>query len=203
MRARVWALLLCLTAVSCQRQTIVQLPQPQQPQATSPHPQPTPQPQPAETQPVPAIADELDQSNMPEWAGGWSIIGKGTTVVRFAQTFMPQRSRLTAIEIDVLTGNRGRGDDVITASILDGDRVLAAVSQSVREGFDGVLRFEFLPPGLMVTPGAPLRLVVEDTNRDVFGWRYGLNTYPQGVALFNGVPWNNGVFDFRFRTYGY
>ena len=139
---------------------------------------------------------------MPSWEGGWTIIGRGSTVVRLSQTFTPLTSTLTAIEIDIMTGNRGLGGDDITVSIVDSDRVLARASHAVAEGFDGVLRFDFASPGVMVTPGVPLHLRVEDTNKNVFGWRYGLNTYPGGNAYFNGAPWNNGVFDFRFRTYG-
>jgi hypothetical protein len=154
---------------------------------------------------VPAAqpVSQLDQSNMPPWEGGWSIIGRGSTVGRFTQTFTPLTSTLTSIEIDVMTGNRGRGGDRITVTILDGTRVLATASRSIQEGFDGLLPFDFPAPGVSVTPGAPLHLLAEDTNKDVFGWRYGLNTYPGGVAYFNGAPWNQGVFDFRFRTYGY
>lgn len=152
--------------------------------------------------PGPSVISQLDQSNTPPWGGGWIIIGKGSTTVRVAQTFTPLKSTLTAVEIDILTGNRGRGGDDITVKIVEGNRVLAAVSQPVVEGSDGILRFDFQPPGVMVTPGAPLQLQVEDTNKDVFGWRYGPNTYSGGVAYFNGAPWDNGVFDFHFRTYG-
>lgn len=146
---------------------------------------------------------QLDQSNFPTWEGAWTVIGRGAAVVRLAQTVTPQKARLTAIEIDVLTGNRGRGGDQITVNIVAGERVLATVSQSVAEGHDGVLRFEFPSPGVGVTPGTAFELQVEDTGKEVFGWRYGLNVYAGGAALLNGVPWNNDAFDFRFRTYGY
>jgi hypothetical protein len=148
------------------------------------------------------VTSQVDQANMPPWEGGWSIIGRGSTVVRFSQTFTPMASRLSAIEIDIMTGNRGRGGDDITVTIVDGDRVLARASRPVAEGFEGVLRFEFTGPDVMVTPGVALHLRVEDTNKDVFGWRYGRNTYPGGSAYFNGASWNNGAYDFRFRTYG-
>ena len=151
----------------------------------------------------PLATGELDQSNVPPWDGGWSITGRGAGVIRFAQTFTPVKSRLTAVDIDIMTGNRGRGGDTITVRIVDGSRLLVTRSKSVMEGFDGMLRFDFPAPGVMVTPGTMLQLQVEDTNKDVFGWRYGLNTYPGGVAYFNGAPWNNGAFDFRFQTYGY
>jgi hypothetical protein len=145
----------------------------------------------------------LDQSNTPPWEGGWSAIGRGSPVVRFAQTVTPLKARLTAVDIDIMTANRGREGDDITVKIMDGGRVLASVSRFVPEGQDGMLRFEFASPGVTVTPGVPFQLQVEDTNKDVFGWRYGLDTYPGGVAYFNGAPWINGTFDFRFRTYGY
>jgi hypothetical protein len=161
---------------------------------------------PAVSPAVPAVQtgiSQIDQSNMPPWEGGWSIIGRGSTVARFTQTFTPLTSTLASVEIDVMTGNRGRGGDRLTVKILDGTRVLATASRSIQEGYDGMLPFDFPSPGVRVTPGAPLHLLVEDTNKDVFGWRYGLNTYPGGVAYFNGTPWNDGAFDFRFRTYGF
>jgi hypothetical protein len=152
--------------------------------------------------PTSVAVSQIDQANMPPWEGGWSIIGRGSTAVRFSQTFTPLVSRLSAIEIDIMTGNRGRGGDDITVTVIDGTRVLARASRFVAEGFDGVLRFDFTSPDAMVTPGVELHLRVEDTNKDVFGWRYGRNTYSRGTAYFNGTPWNNGAFDFRFRTYG-
>lgn len=152
---------------------------------------------------VPPGISQLDQFNMPPWDGGWTIIGRLPTVARLAQTFVPLTSRLTSVEIDVTTGNRGRGGDLITVKIVEGNRVLATASRPVDEGFDGMLRFDFRAPGVSVTAGAPLQLQAEDTNKDVFGWRYGPNTYPGGLAYFNGAPWNDGAFDFRFRIYGY
>jgi hypothetical protein len=145
---------------------------------------------------------QLDQSNVPAWEGAWTVIGRGASVVRLAQTVTPQKARLTAVEIDVLTANRGLGGDQITVKIVDGDRVLATVSQPVAEGHDGLLRFELPSPGVAVTPGTAFQLQVEDGGKEVFGWRYGLNTYAGGAALLNAVPWSNGAFDFRFRTYG-
>lgn len=149
------------------------------------------------------VGVEVDQSNTPPWDGAWSVIGRGMTVARFAQTVTPLKSRLTAVEIDIMTANPGRGGDDITVKIVEGDRVLATASRTVVEGQNGMLRFEFTSPGLVVTPGVAFQLQVEDTNKDVFGWRYGLDTYPGGVAYLNGAAWNNGVFDFRFRSYGY
>jgi hypothetical protein len=129
---------LCATGVSCHRG-----PRPATPGAATP---------------ALVVNSRVDQVNMPPWEGGWSIIGRGSTAVRFSQTFTPL--------------------------------------------VYGVLRFDFTSPDVMVTPGIALHLRVEDTNKDVFGWRYGRNTYPGGSAYFNGAPWNNGAFDFRFRTYG-
>jgi hypothetical protein len=154
------------------------------------------------TSPEPAGV-EIDQSNLPVWDGAWTAIGRGSTVVRLAQTVTPQKSRLTAVGIDLLTANRGRGGDEITVRIVEGDRVLATSSQSVPEGHDGLLLLEFPSPGIGVTPGTAFQLQVEDTGKEVFGWRYGLNVYAGGVAYLDGVPWNNGAFDFRFRTSGY
>jgi hypothetical protein len=152
---------------------------------------------------VQPVVGQLDQFNTPPWDGGWTVIGRRPGVARLAQTFTPLTSRLTSVEIDVMTGNRGRGGDLITVKIVEGNRVLATASRPVDEGFDGMLRFDFRAPGVSVTAGAPLQLQAEDTNKDVFGWRYGPNMYPGGVAYFNGTPWNDGVFDFRFRIYGY
>lgn len=145
---------------------------------------------------------QVDQSNTPPWQGGWTVIGRTSGVVRLAQTFTPSKSTLVALDIDILTGNPGRGGDQITTRIVAGSQVVASMTRTVADGFDGALRFDLDPP-VSVTPGLTLSLEVEDTGKEVFGWRYGSNAYPAGAAYFNGSPWNGGAFDFFFRTYGY
>ena len=147
-------------------------------------------------------ATQLDQANTPPWQGGWTVIGAGSAVVRLAQTFVPSKSALAAVEIDLLTANPAPGSAQITVRVVDENRTLASATRTVVAGFDGMLRFDF-PSIVSVTPVTPLQIQVEDSSDRVFGWRYGSNTYPAGAAFFNGTPWNDGAFDFFFRTYGY
>jgi hypothetical protein len=143
-----------------------------------------------------------DQMNTPPWTGGWTVIGGPAAIQRLAQTFTPSKSTLTGIEIDLITANPFQPSAQVTVRVVGGTQTLASTTRTVSTGFDGMLRFDF-SSGLSVMPGMPLRLEVTDDSVTVFGWRYGANAYLGGVAFFNGEPWNGGVYDFFFRTYGY
>jgi hypothetical protein len=144
---------------------------------------------------------QLDQANTPPWTGGWTVIGASSAVVRLAQSFTPSKSALTGIEIDLITANPP-GSAQITVKVVSGNQTLAATTQTIAAGFDGIRRFDF-PSAVNVTPGVSLQIQVEDSTDRAFGWRYGSDAYPAGVAFFNGAPWNGGAHDFFFRTYGY
>jgi hypothetical protein len=144
---------------------------------------------------------EVDQANTPVWTGGWTVIGSSAAVQRLAQTFTPSRSSLTGVEIDLITANPP-GSPQIAVRIVSTTATLASATRTVDAGFDGMLRFDF-PSAVAVTPGGTLQLQVTDSSQRVFGWRYGSNTYAGGEAFFSEAPWNGGVFDFHFRTYGY
>lgn len=144
----------------------------------------------------------LDQANTPPWTGAWTVIGASAAIQRLAQTFTPSTSTLTGIEIDLITANPSSPTAQVTVTVVNGTQTLASTTQTVNAGFDGIIRFDF-PSAVTVTPGVPLQLRVTDDSARVFGWRYGGNSYSGGVAFFSGEPWNGGVFDFFFRTYGY
>lgn len=89
-------------------------------------------------------AEQTDQSNLPEWGGGWTHVNPiGDGQAMMWQTFTPAYSNLTSVEIDILTANPGGGDDVLTVEIARGGDVLVSAVRSVKDGFDGLLRFEF------------------------------------------------------------
>ena len=57
-------------------------------------------------------AEIVDQSNLPEWAGGWTHINPDPNgQARMWQTFTPDYSNITAVEIDILTVNPGDFND--------------------------------------------------------------------------------------------
>lgn len=142
--------------------------------------------------------ESVDQQNNPTWKGGAVNILPSNKV---SQVFVPALPWLTGIEAALKTGNLGRGSDKLTMTILDEGRQLASASADVKEGFDGFCRFNLPGGGITVTPGRPLTIMLLDTGKNVFWWKYlDGNPYPAGGAFFNGAPFHDN--DFIFRTYG-
>ena len=144
-------------------------------------------------------SEQIDQSNLPEWAGGWTHVnptaeGRAT----MWQTFTPACPNLSAVEIDILTVSTGRGDDVLTIEITKGRDILASADCSVEDGFDGLLRFEF-PEVVPLVPEQLYELTVRDTGKTRFGWKYGPNTYERGSRYVFAQERPN--YDWFFRTY--
>jgi microsomal dipeptidase-like Zn-dependent dipeptidase len=143
--------------------------------------------------------DVPDQVNDPVWAGGAVNIGPANNV---SQTIVPTIPCLTAVEVALKTGNRGRGGDRITLKVLDGNgHLLTSASADVQDGFEGYWRFTLAGGGIGVPPGQPLTLLLQDTSKNVFWWKYrDGNPYPRGLASFHGKSFADN--DFYFRTYG-
>jgi len=144
-------------------------------------------------------AEQIDQSNLPEWAGGWTHVnpaGKGHAVMW--QTFTPACPNTIAVEIDILTLSPGQGDDVLTVEIAKEGDILASADCSVADGFNGLLRFEF-PDAVPLVPEQIYQLAVRDTGKTRFGWKYGSNTYERGsrYVFAQELPYT----DWFFRTY--
>jgi hypothetical protein len=101
-----------------------------------------------------------------------------------------------------MTINAGRGGDTVTLTVRDGNGVnIATASAAVAAGFDGFLRFNLADGGPPVTPGQPLTMMLQDSGKLVFGWKYVPGSpYPRGQAIFDGSTF--GTNDFLFRTYG-
>ena len=105
------------------------------------------------------------------------------------QSFVPTLPCLVAVDVDLRTGNPGRGGDTVTLLVIGaGGQALTSVSQFVQEGFDGLLHFDLPGSGIGVTPGSILRIRLQDTGKVVFHWRYRENTYSQGQAFIFGMP---------------
>ena len=145
-----------------------------------------------------ATATILPPGNEPLWTEGWTHINPGPGEVGSGQAFIPSDSNLLTVDVSILTGNPGRGDDTISLKILSADQhVLGTSSQFVADGFDGWLQFQFPGTGLMVTPGDTFIIALEDTGTTTFGWKYGLDTYPNGHAIMLGT--DEPGYDFFFR----
>ena len=146
-----------------------------------------------------AAAEQIDQGNLPEWGGGWTHVNP-TAEGRAAmwQTFTTACSNVIAVEIDILTANPGRGDDVLTVEIAKDGDILTSAERSVEDGFDGLLRFDF-PEAVPLVPEQVYELTVRDTGKTVFGWKYGSNTYERGsrYTLAEEYPGT----DWFFQTY--
>ncbi len=141
------------------------------------------------------ISPVLDQNNEPPWTGGWTNINPGAS----QQSFIPKYPVLVAVEVNIVTGNTGRGDDSITMKILKDGVTLASSSLFVSEGFNGWLRFDIPEGGTTVPVGNTLIIRLEDTGKTVFGWKYAGDTYAFGSRFWSGSP---DYGDFFFRTYG-
>jgi hypothetical protein len=155
----------------------------------------------ASTERAAFAAEIVDQSNLPEWAGGWTHINPDPNgQAGMWQTFTPEFSNITAVEIDILTITAGRGDDTLTVEIAkdkDGE-ILASAERYVEDGFDGLLRFEFAE-AIGVVPGELYELKVHDTGLTRFGWKYASNTYDAG-SRYVFADERPGT-DWLFRTY--
>ncbi|MBN2004840.1 MAG: protein kinase [Anaerolineae bacterium] len=166
---------------------------------TLPPPTDTPTPLPPTNTYTPSpTPDTSGPSNAPEWGGGWSNIVPDNHV---AQIFTAKSTKITAIEVALTTANAGKGDDTITMMVMvvDGHviNVVATVSRSVSEGFDGWARFQLPNEGVMVTPGQQVIIELADTGKIAFGWKYGSDTYADGSAMINGASKADRDFFFR------
>lgn len=141
----------------------------------------------------------VDQVNDPAWTGGAENIEPSN---QDSQVFTPSLPHLIAVEVALITINAGRGGDTVTLTVVDGSGVqIATASAAIAEGWDGFWRFSFSAGGPPVTPGQPLTMILQDTGKSVFGWKYVPgNPYPRGQAEFGGSTF--GTNDFLFRTYG-
>ena len=159
-------------------------------------PSPTYTPIPTDTQT--ATATILPPGNEPTWTGGWTHINPGPGEVGSGQTFIPNDSNILTVEVSVLTGNPGGGDDSLTLKILTADQqILGTASQFVADGFDGWLQFQFPGTGLLVTPGETYIIALADTGLTTFGWMYAGDTYPNGHGISLGI--DQPTWDFFFR----
>ena len=143
--------------------------------------------------------EQVDQSNLPEWAGGWTHINpdpNGQAIMW--QTFTPEQPSITAVGIDIMTANPGQNGDTLTVEISKEGQILASVERNVEHGFDGLLRFEFAE-AVAVVPGELYELKVYDTGLTRFGWRYASNTYDAGSRYVSASE--RAGSDWFFQTY--
>jgi phosphotriesterase-related protein len=144
-------------------------------------------------------AEKVDQSNLPEWAGGWTHINPTPDgLASMWQTFTPEYSTITAVEIDIFTINPGRGDDTLTVEIAKDGEILASTKRNAEDGFEGLLRFEF-DEAIAVVPDELYELRVHGTGLTRFGWRYASNTYDAG-SRYVSADERPGT-DWFFQTY--
>ena len=144
-------------------------------------------------------AEKVEQSNLPEWDGGWTHINPDPNgMARMWQTFTPEYSNITAVEIDILTVNTGDFDDIITVEIAKDGEILASTERNVEYGYEGLLRFDFAE-AVAVMPGELYELRVRDTSLTRFGWKYASNTYDAGSRYVSATE-RSGT-DWFFQTY--
>lgn len=117
------------------------------------------------------------------------------------QAFTATRSRITGIEVDLVTGNpQADASDTLTMTLSTrrGD-LLAEVEMSLESGQAGWICFAMPEGGVDVRPGEALDVHLRDTGKVIFGWRYRGDRSPHGRALMlNRVEPSA---DFAFRVH--
>ena len=138
----------------------------------------------------------VDQRNEAPWDGASTKIAPENGA---GQSFVPVKSLLVAVAVEITRGSRDVGADTITMKIIgEGEAILVSSSIYVCESFQGWLRFDMPQQGVTVDAGKPLIIRLEDTGKGGFGLKYGGVMYPSGSRVFFGSPQDG---DFFFRTY--
>lgn len=145
----------------------------------------------------PPAVGKLDQANTAMWTRAWTNLLNDVE-----QTFVPSLPTLTSIEVGLVVGNPGPPDEDLSLSLVNPEgEVLAVISKTVPVEGCGQVRFLFPDGGAHVSP----RLVYSIRLRggSLFGWKYVVDGYKNGEALFNGKPLlQGGHSSFLFRTFG-
>jgi hypothetical protein len=138
-----------------------------------------------------------DQVNTAGWQKAWTNL-----VNDVEQAFIPALPKLEAVEVDLVVGNPGTTEELLTLTVLDIDgRVLSVVSKTVQsEKCDQVI-FVIPKGGVEVVPGQTY--FAKLNGGTTFGWKYVVGGYAKGAATFNGRPLLPGAWStFLFRTFG-
>jgi hypothetical protein len=138
-----------------------------------------------------------DQVNTAGWDRAWTNL-----VNDVQQSFIPTLPRLTAVEVDLVVGNPGPTDDLLTLTVLDAHgRALAVVSKRGQTRNCDQVIFVIPKRGVEVTPGQTYSLKL--SGGVTFGWKYMVGGYANGEAAFNGKPLLRDVRStFMFQTFG-
>jgi len=143
-----------------------------------------------------------DQVNTAEWKGGWTNLLNDAR-----QNFVPSLPRLMAVSVELVVGNPGPDEDLLTLSVLDGKgKPVGRLTQRVSTETSGHVLFQFPGRGLKVSPGTPYSLQLRGGT--LFGWKYVVGGYENGDGTFNGKPLvrkADGTPErstFLFRTFG-
>ena len=140
----------------------------------------------------------LDQANTVAWREGWT-----TLVNPLRQKFIPSLPKLNSIEVELVVGNPGPTQGVVTLMLenADGQGVLEA-EKTVAADDCAHVRF-LLPAGVAVSAGKTYSIQLSDDGQGLFGWKYVAGGYDRGDASFSGKPLlNDGRGRFLFRTFG-
>jgi hypothetical protein len=139
----------------------------------------------------------LDQTNTQGWKNGWTNLLNDVE-----QSFTPALPRLEAVEVELVVGNAGASEALLTLSILDADgRELSVVTQNVQTKRCDRVLFAIPNGGLEVHPGQSYRIKL--SGDATFGWKYVAGGYEFGAATFNGMPLlADARSAFLFQTFG-
>jgi len=138
-----------------------------------------------------------DQVNTAGWDKAWTNLLNDAE-----QSFTPSLPKLLAVEVELLVGNPGAGEDELTLTVLDGTgQSLAVVTQIAPSANCDHMMFIIPKGGIEVSPGQTYRLKL--SGGATFGWKYVVGGYEGGEATFNGKPLlSDARSTFLFRTFG-
>lgn len=138
-----------------------------------------------------------DQVNTAGWDHAWTNL---QNIVD--QSFTPSLPKLRAVEVELVVGNPGPGDEELTLTVLDAqDHKLAVVAQNVSTQNPDSIMFSMPSDGIPVSPGELYQIRL--SGGPTFGWKYIVGGYSRGEATFNGHPLlGQARSTFLFRTFG-
>ncbi|MFZ0860765.1 MAG: hypothetical protein WB781_22690 [Candidatus Sulfotelmatobacter sp.] len=146
---------------------------------------------------APGVSMKPDQVNTARWDRAW------TNLVNDAeQSFTPSLPRLLGVEVELVVGNAGPSEDELTLTVMDAKgQIVAVVTQTVQASDCDPTMFVIPKDGIDVTPGRTYWLKL--TGGTLFGWKYVVGGYENGVATFNEKPLlPKARSTFLFRTFG-
>lgn len=157
------------------------------------------------------VSLSLDQENSEPWNNAWMSLdyvnGPGippkSAIRVLSQTFVPRLPWLTAVEVELAAAKPGQSTGDVGMTLMSAEhQVLADVSKTVSVADCDHVLFVLPNGGVTVAPGQVYSIELIGVG-GVFGWKYVVGGYANGVASSEGRPLlPDRRSTFLFRTFG-